>query len=643
MRALRAAASGIEQELEETYRSITYLTNELERAREQLEHQSFHDSLTRLPNRKLFHDRLEQSVQLAARHNHFLPVFMMDLNRFKEVNDGLGHDAGDVLLREVANRLSAAVRGSDTIARLGGDEFAAVLPTTSSLEGAVAVAERFIRAIERPYAIKGQTVEVGASVGIAYCPDHGKNGEALMRCADDALYEAKNAGNGYEVFGSAEDQKLLRGALLASQLRQAIQNKELSIYHQPKVDMKSGRVTGVEALVRWHHPEHGFLAPAQFIPSAERTAAIKPLTLHVMRMALQQIAAWARSGLDLTVAVNLSARVLHDWELPGQVFALLDKSAVPPDRLVIEITETALMSGTERAFNVVKAFADRGFNISIDDFGTGYSSLNHLKNMPISEIKIDRSFVGNLVGNAKDFAIVRSVIDLCDHLEVTVVAEGVETGETWDTLLKLGCQSAQGYYITRPMPAKALPDWLRVWSRAPNPDSTATSDGMAGQSDGHVESRPLRALVVEDDEAVGELIRGFLASAGYEARVVSNGREGLEALSAKPTDLLITDIFMPEKDGIETIGEVRRSYPSVKILAISAGLGKGSLDLLAYARKLGAHQTLRKPFKREELLEVLDAVTMDDTDEVEPSAGGERSDEAPPVRPDHRPGDCHAE
>lgn len=456
----------LEAELEETYRSITHFTNELEQTKERFESLSLHDGLTGLSNRALFDDRLEQAIVLAQRENRQLTVFMMDLDRFKEINDTLGHDAGDALLQEVAKRLVDATRRSDTIARLGGDEFAALLPTAENMEAAVTVAEKIIRVVETPVILGDQSVDVGISIGMAFFPYHGTDSTAIMNYADLAMYKAKRSGSGYTLLGSREKQESLRSALLPGQLRQAVENDELLLHHQPKVDMRSGRVIGVEALVRWLHPDHGYLMPSSFIPAAERTAVIKPFTLAVLRKALEQNFAWRQAGLELTLAVNVSARVLHDWELPRHVFDLLEQWSTPPDGLILEIKESGLMTDPERAIGAITRLCSIGVGVSIDDFGAGYSSLRHLKKMPITEIKIDMSFIHDMAKSPEDVAIVRSVVALCDNLGLNVVAEGVETQEEWDILEGLGCHIAQGYYVSPPMPAEEIETWLDEWSFA---------------------------------------------------------------------------------------------------------------------------------------------------------------------------------
>ncbi len=352
------------------------------------------------------------------------------------------------------------------IARLGGDEFAAILPTSGSLDGAAVVAEKIIRAVERPISLGSDSVDVGASVGIAFFPEHGTDAATVLSHADAAMYEAKRSGSGYAVYGAAQEEAPVQSAVLIGRIRQAIEQDELVVFHQPKLDMQSGGVVGVEALVRWRSPEFGSLEPHEFIPAAEKTAVIKPLTLAMLRKVLEQAFALRESGLELTLAVNLSARVLHDWELPGQVVEALEQWSMPPDMLILEISESGLMRDAERVMEVVTRLASIGVRISIDDFGNGYTSLRHLKSLPVKEIKIHESFIANLTASAKDQAIVRSVIALCNNLEITVVANGVREEATWELLTQLGCHVGQGLYVSRPLSPEGFLAWMPLWSPA---------------------------------------------------------------------------------------------------------------------------------------------------------------------------------
>jgi len=426
------------------------------------------DALTGLPNRMLLHDRLRQALALAQREGTSLALMLMDLDRFKEVNDTLGHHYGDILLQQVGARVRAALRTSDTVARLGGDEFAVILPVTDEA-GAALAARNILAALEPPVVVDGHALDIRASIGVAIFPQHGDDAPGLLRRADVAMYVAKRARGGLSIYHEEHDHHSPRRLALMTELRQSLDNNGLRLHYQPLVDLSQGHVTGVEALLRWPHPEQGSIAPDQFIPLAEHTDLIVPLTQWVLETAIRQCAAWRRAGLDLGVSVNLSARLLHDIHLPDIVRLLLSHSAVAPGQLTLEITENALMDDPDQALDVLKRLDHIGVRMSIDDFGAGYSSLSYLKRLPVHDIKIDKSFVLGLgaTTNLKDAAIVRSVIAMAQALSLKVVAEGVERREAWDVLHALGCDVAQGYYISRALPPAKLEQWLRSCAWAP--------------------------------------------------------------------------------------------------------------------------------------------------------------------------------
>ena len=437
-----------------------------DRAEEQLKrqaeinrHQALHDPLTGLPNRTLFHDRVSQALTEAQREEVQLAVLMIDLDRFKEINDTLGHASGDRLLQEVGARLLNTLRASDSIARLGGDEFGLLLPGTCATS-VIDVVERIREAVDRPCVLDGLSVSVEASVGIAFFPDHGADVNLLLQRADVAMYVAKEGNSGYAVYNADDDRHEPKRLTLVGELRTAIDERQLMLYYQPKVELRSGRVTGVEALVRWRHPQRGIVMPDEFIPVAQETGLIKPLTLYVIDEALRQCQAWCRDGHELAIAVNISPRSLIDVEFPADVARLLGRWDVAPELLELELTEGAIVADPERATLVLERLSGMGVRLAVDDFGTGYSSLAYLKRLPIDEIKIDRSFVTNMTSSKDDAVIVRSTIDLGRNLGLDVVAEGVEDAEVWACLERLGCDVAQGYYMSRPIPAGELTSWL---------------------------------------------------------------------------------------------------------------------------------------------------------------------------------------
>ena len=431
-----------------------------ERQAAENQHQALHDGLTGLPNRTLLHDRTSQAIRQADRELVPAALALLDLDRFKEVNDTLGHHYGDQLLIQVGHRLQAALRGVDTVARLGGDEFAVLLPKIATAEGAVAVAGKLQAALAEPFLLEGLTLEVEASIGLALYPDHGNDPEELLQHADIAMYVAKDTHAGFVLFDPTQDQHSPRRLALLGELRRAIDQGQLLLHYQPKIDAHTSRVLGVEALVRWQHPKHGLLPPGEFIPLAERTGLIGPLTHYVLDAALRQCRDWRQAGHELVVAVNVSARRLLDLEFPDEVAGLLAHWRVPARLLVVEITESAIMADPEHAMQILGRLNQMGVQLSIDDFGTGYSSMAYLKSLPVHELKVDRSFVAQMTSNSRDAVIVRSTVDLGRNLGLRVVAEGVEDQATWQELDALGCDAIQGYYISRPVPADELASWL---------------------------------------------------------------------------------------------------------------------------------------------------------------------------------------
>ncbi len=428
-------------------------------AQEIIDYMAYHDPLTALPNRALLHEQLQQAIKLAQREHKTVALLLLDLDRFKEINDTLGHARGDAVLQQVGHRLKEALRESDMVARLGGDEFAIMLPL-SSPDHAHIVARKVLSALEAPFIMEKLPIMVEASIGIALHPDHGDTVEELIQRSDIAMYIAKRHKSGFVLYEPALDQHSPRHLTLMAELRQAIDQRQLRLYYQPKVDLKTGRMTGVEGLLRWQHAEHGFIPPDQFIAPAEQTGLIFPLTRFVLEEATQQCRAWRQGGLNICTSINLSARNLQDPTLPRQVAELVAARGLEPCGLELELTESAIMMNPARALEVLTQLHEMGVLLTIDDFGIGYSSLAYLQRLPISTIKIDKSFVLNMVSNDNDRVIVRSTIDLGHNLGLKVVAEGVENQVIWEELIAFDCDLAQGYYISRPMPAADLPAWL---------------------------------------------------------------------------------------------------------------------------------------------------------------------------------------
>jgi diguanylate cyclase (GGDEF)-like protein/PAS domain S-box-containing protein len=433
---------------------------ELIRQSELNQHQALHDPLTGLANRVLFAERIAQAIRHARRNNTQLAVMLVDLDRFKEVNDSLGHPAGDQLLVAVSERIRTAIRDSDTFARLGGDEFGLLLPELTSAADVEPVLARISAALEQPNTVHTLPLAVAASIGVAMFPDHGEDAQLLIQRADVAMYEAKRESATACLYNHESHEYDVNRLTLVGELRRAMEHDELVLHYQPKAGLQNGEVRSVEALVRWNHPERGMIFPDAFIPIAQETSLIGPLTLHVLTIALRQGHAWRAQGLDLSISVNLSMRNLLDRDFPRHLQELLERFEMPSSSLELEVTESAMLANPKRAKIVLGELSALGVRLSIDDFGTGFSSLSYLRELPVDEIKIDRSFVMRMSEQTADVAIVRSTIDLGRNLGLDVVAEGVETREIWDKLLELGCRTAQGYYLSRPVAPEALTEWL---------------------------------------------------------------------------------------------------------------------------------------------------------------------------------------
>lgn len=443
---------------------------------------AWHDSLTDLPNRALFTDRTERAVASARRSGASVAILLINLDRFKEVNDTLGHHIGDALIREIATRLQGELRDADTIARLGGDEFAVLMPEVRDPDAPVHCALRVLDAVRRPFEVEGVTLEIDASVGAAKFPDDGADVTRLLQCADVAMYAAKEEHTGLVQYVASLDEHTPERLALFGELRRAIENEELVLHYQAKADVVTGRVTGVEALVRWQHRMRGLLSPNQFIDVAEQTGLIRPMTRYVLDRALQDCRTWRDRGLELSVAVNLSPRNLLDGRLPGQIHELLGRHGLPPDALELEITESTAMVDPVRALQILDELHRSGIRLSVDDYGTGHSSLAYLSHLPIDTLKIDQSFVMDMAADPKGDVIVRSTIDLARNLGLLVVAEGVESRQVYHRLSELGCDSAQGFWLARPGPAETIPDVIsaieqRLHDRTPEPSMEQTAAG----------------------------------------------------------------------------------------------------------------------------------------------------------------------
>ncbi len=446
-------AAGVGQILSETSQTATTDVDQPDRA-------GRYDLLTSLANRALFADRLGRALRHAKHGAKPFAMLLLDLNRFTSVNEALGHAVGDAILKETAERLLGAVRDSDLVARLGSDEFGVILTQVSDLEGAERIAKRVLKALRAPYPVDDTAVEVGASIGVALYPDHAEETGDLMQRAEIAMRQAQQERSGFAVYNPVKDQKSLRYLTLTRDLREAIEQDQMSVHFQPKIDLMTSTVRGLECLSRWQHPSQGFIPPDEFIGLAEQTGLINKLTPWVFNAAMAKLADWQNAGLELQLSINVSARTLHDERLPELVANSLRTWAVEPHNLILEITESAIMIDPESAFEVAEQLRQLGVNLSVDDFGTGQSSLAYLKRFPLYELKIDKSFVMQMTQDENDAVIVSATIDLAHNLGLQVTAEGVETEEHASLLKDLGCDVAQGYFFSRPLPADQMTDWL---------------------------------------------------------------------------------------------------------------------------------------------------------------------------------------
>jgi len=437
----------------------TMLTVAEERTLAESRRQALTDELTGLPNRRSFLGRLAEAIEAAGADGRAVALLMIDLDRFKELNDTLGHAAGDDLLASLGPRLAEVVGRQGRIARLGGDEFGVIVPRTTPGR-ALALAEALRDAIGQPFAVRGLRVSVGASVGVATFPTHATSGEALLQRADVAMYQAKHAGRGVELYAAERDGHSRDRLVLASELRQAIHDDELTVLYQPKAGARDGMVRAVEALVRWQHPLHGAIPPGQFVPIAEQTGLGRALTRRVLEHAVRQAARWHARGRSLSVAVNLCAVDLADREFPDDVARALARWRLPAELLQVEVTENNVLADPVGAQLVLARLAELGVRSSLDDFGTGHSSLTHLRRLPVAELKLDRSFVAGMVTDHQDAAIVGSTVDLARRLGLRVVAEGVEDDATWMLLRDIGCDEIQGFLLSPPLSPAALEAWL---------------------------------------------------------------------------------------------------------------------------------------------------------------------------------------
>jgi diguanylate cyclase (GGDEF)-like protein/PAS domain S-box-containing protein len=516
-------------------------------AEERLMHLAHYDVLTSLPNRVLYYDRLRQA--LAQRNQWTVGVMLIDVDRFKNVNDTLGHAVGDRLLQQVSERLTRSVRSGDTVGRLGGDEFAVVLSNLATAQDANLVAQKIIASFKEPFRLDGGAeIYVTGSIGITLYPNDSTDQDTLIKNADAAMYRAKEVGrNAYRFYTPEMNARALELLSMESSLRRALDRREFLLYYQPKVSVASGDIVGVEALLRWRHPERGLVSPGEFMPVLEDTGLIVPVGEWVVGAVCAQINEWQGRGIDpKAVAVNLSARQFVDKELGATIRRILEENGVDPTLIELEITESSLMANTEESTRTLEFLAQLGVGLSIDDFGTGYSSLGYLKRFPLDALKVDRSFVRDITTSADDATITRAVISMAHSLGLKVIAEGVETQEQVSFLAEHGCDEFQGYFFSRPLPADECGAWLRERRALARPAVAADAPTV---------------LLVDDDHDALTLTRRALAKDAYQVLTAYSVQQGLELLGRQPVDLVIADQNLPGTVGIDFLRRVRAASP----------------------------------------------------------------------------------
>lgn len=439
--------------------AFSEMSRQIHLRQSELEYRALHDSLTSLPNRTLLFDHIEHDIFIARRENTQLSLLMIDLDLFKEVNDTFGHAIGDQLLIEVGKRFKEVLRDIDTVARMGGDEFSILLPGVGQDE-VISIAKKMLKVSQLPYEINELKLVVSASIGAAIFPMHGEDAKNLLQHADVAMYVAKQNKLGYSIYDPAQDQYSIKRYSMIADLQEAIENDTLELYYQPKLELRSKNLLGVEALLRWTHPEHGFVPPEEIVELAEQTGFISKLTYWVAEKAIIQLMLWREKNINFDVSINISAHDLKEESFVSGIKAILEKHQFPHESLTLEVTENAMMSNPMLAINTLTEFSNMGLSISVDDYGTGFSSLSYLSKLPVNELKIDKSFVMNMDTDSSNETIVRSTIELAHNLGLKVVAEGIETELVWNMLRSYGCDEAQGYFMSKPIPAQEFEDWL---------------------------------------------------------------------------------------------------------------------------------------------------------------------------------------
>ncbi len=561
---------------------------ERQRYQEQLEFQAQHDELTGLPNRNLLRDRIEQALNYAERHGRNLAVLFIDLDRFKFVNDSLGHPAGDELLRHIGQRLTGFARRGDTVSRYGGDEFVIVLSDVAREEDVDVIARRVLARIGEPVVIGEREFVISASIGISVYPRDGRDADALLQHADTAMYRAKEVGRSNVQFYTAElNARMLERLTLQSRLQKAIENEELRVHYQPQARLRDGRVSGLEALVRWQHPELGLLPPGRFVPLAEETGLIIPLGEWVLRTACKQNRRWQDDKVaDLPIAVNLSVRQLERDDFPDLIASILKDTGLEPHFLELEVTESALMTDPQGMVERLSRIKALGCKLSLDDFGTGYSSLSYLKRFPFDRLKIDRTFVSDITVEPQDAAIAKTIIAMARTLGLEVLAEGVETEAQFNYLQKNGCDLAQGFLLSHPESAEDIEYALRSGRAKGTPTALPRSEQPA-------------LLVIDDEPNMTRALKRLLRRDGYRVLTINDPREAFDLLAMNDVHVILSDQRMPEMTGTELLSRIKDLYPDVVRIILS---GYTELKTITEAVNKGwIYKFVTKPWDDDEL------------------------------------------
>ncbi|MET3134512.1 diguanylate cyclase (GGDEF)-like protein/PAS domain S-box-containing protein [Oxalobacteraceae bacterium GrIS 1.11] len=548
--------------------------SERKQTEQRLHHMAHYDALTGLPNRTLFYDTLKKSLVLAERGAWQVVVLFIDLDYFKNVNDTLGHAAGDELLDQVGNRLLQCVRARDVVGRLGGDEFAVLLTMQSGEQGALQVAKQIRDALRMPFDLQGHEVLVSASIGITVYPDDANDPETLIKYADTAMYRAKQAGRDtYRFFTAQMNAEVVARLELELALRKAVENEEFTLFYQPKVLLGNGRMSGMEALLRWQRPGHGLLSPGQFVPQLEETGLIVRVGNWIIATVCRQIGLWLRTSVGpVQVSVNVSGRQFIEGDLAADVIAALQENDLPPDLLELELTESSLMANTGRTMLILSTLKQRGVQISIDDFGTGYSSLAYLRRFPIDKIKIDIAFIRDVTTNSDDAAVVLAIIGMAHSLKLEVIAEGVETAAQLAYLRRHHCDQIQGFYFSPPLPLFDVEAMLRKQTCLGGPPVDA--------------HEPRQTLLLVDDEAhILSSLQRLLRQDGYRVLAARSAAEGFDLLALHEVQVILCDQRMPEMSGTVFLGQVKELYPHTLRIVLS---GYTDLESIMEAINRGA-------------------------------------------------------